>query len=174
MELCFGSGMSKLLCYTDSDLGGNLDNSKSTSGYLITFEGGDISWQSRLHKCIALCTTEVEYIFITEGAKEFLWMKEFIKDFDFEQSRFVLFCDNQSAIYFTNHSTFHSNAKYISRKCHLIRMALEETLFYVEKIHTDDNPSDMLMKVVIVDNHEFCRSVVGFGLTNPLALNFLP
>ena len=37
MELCFGSGKSELVCYTDSDLGGNLDNSKSTSGYLITF-----------------------------------------------------------------------------------------------------------------------------------------
>ena len=40
-------------------------------------------------------------------------------------------------------------------------MALEEKLFEVEKIHTDDNPSDMLTKVVIVDKHEFCRSAVG-------------
>ncbi|KAH0716573.1 hypothetical protein KY285_012604 [Solanum tuberosum] len=74
----------------DSDLGGNLDNSKSTSDYLITFGGGAISWQSRLHKCIALSTTEAEYIAITEGAKELLWMKEFIKDLDFEQSRMAL------------------------------------------------------------------------------------
>ena len=46
MELCFGSGKSELVCYTDSDLGGNLSNSKSTSGYLITFGGGAISWQT--------------------------------------------------------------------------------------------------------------------------------
>ena len=38
-------------------------------------------------------------------------------------------------------------------------MALEEKLFEVEKIHTDDNRSDILTKVVIVDKHEFCRSV---------------
>ena len=37
-------------------------------------------------------------------------------------------------------------------------MTLKEKLFEVEKIHTDDNPSDMLTKVVIVDKHEFCRS----------------
>ena len=37
-------------------------------------------------------------------------------------------------------------------------MALEEKLVEVEKIQTDDNPSDMLTKVVIVDKHEFCRS----------------
>ena len=31
MELCFGSGKSELVCYTDSNLGGNLEYSKSTS-----------------------------------------------------------------------------------------------------------------------------------------------
>ena len=52
MELCFGSGKSELVCYTDSNLGGNLEYSKSTSGYLITFRGGAISCQLRLQKCI--------------------------------------------------------------------------------------------------------------------------
>ena len=37
-------------------------------------------------------------------------------------------------------------------------MSLKEKLFEVEKIHTDDNPLDILKKVVIVDKHEFCRS----------------
>ena len=69
MELCFGSGKSELVCYTDSNLGGNLEYSKSTSGYLITFRGGAISCQLRLQKCIALSTTKAEYIVITEGAK---------------------------------------------------------------------------------------------------------
>ena len=164
MELCFGSGKPELVCYTDSDLGGNLDNSRSTSGYLITFAGGAISWQSRLQKCIALSTTEAEYIAITEGAKELLWMKEFMKDLDFEQSRFVLFCDNQSAIYLTKHSTFHSKSKHISRKYHWIRMAVKEKLFEVEKIHTDENPSDMLIKVVVVEKHEYCRTLAGMKL----------
>ena len=93
-------------------------------------------------------------------------MKEFIKDIDFEQSILFLFCDNQSAIYLTKHSTFHSKSKHISRKYYWIRMALEEKLFEVEKIHTDDYPSDMLMKVVIVDKHEFCRNVAGMKPAN--------
>ena len=88
-------------------------------------------------------------------------MKEFIKDIDFEQSILFLFCDNQSAIYLTKHSTFHSKSKYSSRKYYWFRITLDEKLFVVEKIHTNDNPSDMLMKVVIVDKHEFCRSAAG-------------
>ena len=30
--------------YTDSDMAGDLDNRKSTIGYLFTFSGGAISW----------------------------------------------------------------------------------------------------------------------------------
>jgi len=40
VKLCFGNGKSELVCFTDSDLGGNLDNSRSTSGYLIIVAGG--------------------------------------------------------------------------------------------------------------------------------------
>ncbi|GKC61711.1 retrovirus-related pol polyprotein from transposon TNT 1-94, partial [Tanacetum coccineum] len=58
-----------LVGYTDSDLAGNKDNMKSTSGYLLTFAGGDVSWQSRLKKYVALSTTEAEYVAATEACK---------------------------------------------------------------------------------------------------------
>jgi hypothetical protein len=54
---------------------GYINSRKSTSRYLITYLGGAVSWQSRLQKCVALSTTKVEYIAITEAAKELLWMK---------------------------------------------------------------------------------------------------
>lgn len=72
MKLFFGSGTPEIVCNTDSDLENNLDNSRSTFYYLITFAGGPISQKSRLQKCIALSTTKFEYIAITEGAKELL------------------------------------------------------------------------------------------------------
>jgi Reverse transcriptase (RNA-dependent DNA polymerase) len=44
--------------YTDADMAGDLDHRKSTSGYMFTFTGGAVSWQSKLQKCVALSTTE--------------------------------------------------------------------------------------------------------------------
>ena len=44
--------------YTDSNMAGDLDNRKSTTGYLFTFSRGAISWQSKLQKCVALSTTK--------------------------------------------------------------------------------------------------------------------
>ncbi|GKF90189.1 hypothetical protein Tco_0264152, partial [Tanacetum coccineum] len=58
LGITFGNGKPMLVGYADSDLARNKDNMKSTSGYLITFAGGAVSWQSRLQKCVALSTTE--------------------------------------------------------------------------------------------------------------------
>ncbi|GJY79663.1 retrovirus-related pol polyprotein from transposon TNT 1-94 [Tanacetum coccineum] len=54
--------VSRFLSNPDSYLARNKDNMKSTSGYLMTFAGGAVSWQSRLQKCVALSTTETEYV----------------------------------------------------------------------------------------------------------------
>jgi hypothetical protein len=46
--LCFGGNKVQLQGYTDSDLAGDLDKRRSTTGYTFTFAGAAISWASRL------------------------------------------------------------------------------------------------------------------------------
>jgi len=70
--LCFGASNLILKGYTDVDMAGDLDNRKSTIGYLFTFSGGAISWQSKLQKCVALSITKAEYIAATEASKEMI------------------------------------------------------------------------------------------------------
>ena len=72
MCLTFGDSEPVLEGYVDADWVGDLDGRKSTSGYLFTFAGGAVSWQSRLQKCVALSTIEVEYIAAYEASKEML------------------------------------------------------------------------------------------------------
>lgn len=159
--LCFGSDTPELVGYADADMAGDIDTRKSTSGYLITFAGGAVSWQSRLQKCVALSTTEAEFIAATEGCKELLWMKNFLKELGFNQDRYVLFCDNQSAIYLAKNSTFHAKSKHIDMRYHWIRDVVNSKLVYLEKIHTDDNGSDMLTKALSREKIVACRRVAG-------------
>ncbi|GAA0156234.1 hypothetical protein LIER_38241 [Lithospermum erythrorhizon] len=77
MCVCYGKREAILEGFTDSDMAGDVDTKKSTSGYLFTFVGGAISWKSKLQRCVALSTTEAEYIAITEGCKELLCLKTF-------------------------------------------------------------------------------------------------
>lgn len=68
--LCFGNGEIVLNGFTNADIAGDVDSRKSTLGYLITIAGGVVSRQSKLQKCVAHSTTEVEFIAATEACKE--------------------------------------------------------------------------------------------------------
>ena len=54
----------------DADLAGNVDIRRSTTGYVYTLGGTAVSWGSQLQKIVALSTTEVEYVAITEASKD--------------------------------------------------------------------------------------------------------
>ena len=56
------------------------DSRQSMFGYVTTYSGGAVPWQSRLRKAVALSTTEPEYMAVVEANKEILWVKEFIGD----------------------------------------------------------------------------------------------
>ena len=58
--------------YTDANMSGHIDSSKPTSGYLMTFARGVVSWQSKLQKCVVLSITKSEYIAATKACKELL------------------------------------------------------------------------------------------------------
>ena len=118
--LCFGASNPILKGYTDSDIAGDLDNRKSTTGYLFTFSGGAISWQSKLQKCVALSTTEAEYIAATEAGKEMIWLKRFLQELGLNQMEYIVYCDSQSAIDLSKNSMYHARTKHIDVRYHWI------------------------------------------------------
>ncbi|KAM2033899.1 hypothetical protein ACFX1T_015715 [Malus domestica] len=157
MCLCFGNSKPILEGFTDVDLGGD----KSTSGYLFTFAGGAVSWQSKLQKCVALSTTEAEYIAATEACKELLWLKRFLQELGLKQSDYGIYCDSQSALDLSKNTTYHSRTKHIDIRYHWIRDVIENKLLQLKKIHTDNNSSDILTKVVTKSKLEFCIKAAG-------------
>ena len=157
-KLCLSFGGSKPMLegFTDADMAGDLDGRKSTSGFLFTFAGGAVSWQSKLQKCVALSTTEAEYIAATEAAKEMVWMKRFVQELGLMQDEYVVFCDSQSAMDLSKNTLYHSRTKHIDVRYHWLRDVIGKELMKLKKIHTDFNPSDMMTKVVTREKLKLC------------------
>ena len=109
----------------DSDMAGDLDNIKSTTGYLFTFSGGALSCHSKLQKCVALSTTEVEYIAATEYDKEMIWLKRFIQVLGLNQMEYIVYCDIPSAIDLSKNSMYLARTKHIDIRYHCIREEVE-------------------------------------------------
>jgi hypothetical protein len=94
--------------------GGDLDNQRSTPGYLFQIDSCLISWQSRKQSIVALSSTEAEYIATATATKELIWLQTIIQELGYPKSLpSTLFCDNQSCITLNENPKFHDRSKHI-------------------------------------------------------------
>ena len=54
--LCFGGSETVLQGYVDSDMAGDKDSRRSTTGYVLNIGGTIVSWISKLQKVVSLST----------------------------------------------------------------------------------------------------------------------
>ena len=72
-----------------------------------------------------------------------------------------MFTDSHSAIHLAKNLALHSKTKHIKLWYHFIRLVLEDGQLKMEKIHTNDNPVDMLTKVITRENLNSSSALVG-------------
>ena len=53
-------------------------------------------------------------------------MREFLTDLGMKQDKFLLNCDNQSAIHLAKNTVYHSRTKHIQRRSHWLRERVED------------------------------------------------
>src|ERR1044072_7598891 len=71
--------------YVDSDYAGDLDDRRSTTGYVFTLAGGPSCSKSSVRPIVAMSTTEAEYMAVAEAAKEALWLTGLVRELGVEQ-----------------------------------------------------------------------------------------
>ncbi|GJV65987.1 hypothetical protein Tco_1476815 [Tanacetum coccineum] len=165
VALCFGESDVIVKGYVDSDYAGDLDRSKSTTGYVFTICGGTVSWVSKLQSVVAMSTTKAEYIAAAQASKEAVWLKMLLEELRHKQEKITLFCDNQIALYLSRNPAFHSKTKHIRVQYHFVREKVEEGTVDMQKIHIDDNVADYLTKAINCDKFIWCRSSCGLAKT---------
>lgn len=161
LSLCFTKSEKGLQGYVDANNGGDIDSTKSTTGYVYTFGGTAICWASKLQKIVSLSSCEAEYVAVTEATKEMMWLQSFLQELDHDQGKSVLYCDSKSAIDLAKNPVYHARTKHIHRRYHFIRSALEDEMLVLEKIPGSKNPADMLTKVVSCEKLRLCVTSVG-------------
>ena len=104
-------GNDKLVVFTDSDYVGDLEDRKSTSGYVFMLSSGAVSWSSRKQPVVSLSTTEVEFIAATSCACQAIWMRRILEKLSHTQSNCTtMFCDNSSTIKLSKNPVMHGRS----------------------------------------------------------------
>jgi hypothetical protein len=88
-----------LLGYNDSDHGGDVEDSKRTSGILFYLGRSPITWQSHKQKSVALSSCEAEYITSSATVCQAVWLAGLLSEILGESGKPPLLkIDNKSAI----------------------------------------------------------------------------
>ena len=144
----------------DADYAGDVDDRRSTTGYVFTLVGGTICWKSMVQPLVALSTTESEYMAMTEAAKEALWLKGLVKELGIDQGGMRLHYASRSAIYLAKHQVYHARTKHIDVRFHKVRELIATGDLILEKVHTSENAADMLTKTITTDKFKHCLDLV--------------
>ena len=80
-----------------------------------------IAWQSKMQQCVAVSTTEAQYVSACLATKEIIWLKKLFNDNKIDVDKYILFIENVSAIKFIKNPEFHQRSKRIDVKYHFVR-----------------------------------------------------
>ena len=140
-------GSKKCIGFSDADWGGDINDRKSTSGYLFQISGAAVSWRSKKQTCVALSTAEAEYMALASAAQEAIWLRQLTADLNSRQpGATIIFEDNQSAISMAKNPQFHGRTKHIGIKYHFIREQVNSGTVELRYCCTGEMVADMLTK----------------------------
>jgi hypothetical protein len=135
----------------DSDLVGDVDTRKSTTGVLFFLGDSMVSWQSQKQRVVALSSCEAEYIAAATTSCQGVWLGRLLAEILAEIrgediDTVTLKIDNMSAIQLSRNPVFHEQSKHIGTRYHYIRQCIEEGRVQVEAVNTNDQLADILTK----------------------------
>ncbi|XP_055590926.1 uncharacterized protein LOC129743007 [Uranotaenia lowii] len=142
---------------SDADWAADLDDRKSTSGYIFQLQGAAISWCCKRQPTIALSTCEAEYIALSAAVQEASWWKGLMSQFQKIGPIFIL-CDTQSTIAVAKNGGYNARTKHIDILHNNIRNVLERGVVNINYVTSEEQLADGLTKplaaVKLIKNRE--------------------
>src|SRR6202012_5196075 len=72
--------------YADADFAEDRITRKSNSGMVFFINGGVCSWACRKQTCVALSSTEAEFVALSSACQEAFWLRRLLEDLNQEIS----------------------------------------------------------------------------------------
>jgi hypothetical protein len=110
--------------YSDADYAGDVDDRKSTSGYVFTLAGGAISWKSFKQTIMAMSTMVAKYVACYEATGQANWLKKFIPGLrvvDSIQRPLRMYCDNEPTVFYAHNNKSSAADKHIDIKFYAVK-----------------------------------------------------
>lgn len=156
------SGNNFISGFSDSDMGGSIDDRRSTGGMAYYLNENLISWVSQKQRCVALSSCEAEFMAATAAACQGIWLRNVLNQITARDVGLVtLYIDNKSAIDLAKNPVFHGWSKHIDVRYHFIRECVERGDIIVKHVSSNEQRADCLTKALAIVKFEQMRDFLG-------------
>lgn len=143
----------ELIGFCDSDFAGD-ESSKSTTGYLITFNGSIFHWKSQLQRHVTLSSTEAEVIALCSLAKEMSWIRRMMIELGIMKDEpSIIMCDNISCIKIVQSEKYTARTRHLRARYAFIRELITDNELQLKHVSSANQKADLLTKIVAT--HQF-------------------
>ena len=163
------NGAEGIVGYADSDHATDLDDRKSTSGYVFTYMGAAISYKSKKQPGrAARSTAEAELNALDQAVREALWLAKMCKGLDIGDDynkeghpTMLIYEDNEACWNIANGSRWSAETKHVDIKYFACRDDVRHNRVDVQRIATDENLADLFTKPLKRVKFEKFRELMG-------------
>lgn len=159
------SGNLNVSVFADADWANDVTDRKSYSGFVIKVGDSTVNWESRKQRCVALSSTEAEYLAIGDACKEFCFVKNFMYEIFDKMIPCSVYNDNQSALKLLEEKEYcHKKTKHIDLRFHFVKDVIKNCNVVSKYLPTDKMVADILTKPLSSSKHS--RFVYELSLRN--------
>ncbi|KAE8706195.1 hypothetical protein F3Y22_tig00110403pilonHSYRG00175 [Hibiscus syriacus] len=152
----------KLVGYSDSDWGGDIDNRRSTTRFVFFMGDTVFIWMSKKQPIVTLSTCEAEYVDATSCVCHAIWLRNLLKEISLIQEEPTKVCvDNKSAIVLAKNLVFHDRSKHIDICYHYIREYVTINDVEVEYVKSQDQVVDISTKPLTSEDFIRLKNLLG-------------
>ncbi|XP_061357487.1 uncharacterized mitochondrial protein AtMg00810-like [Gastrolobium bilobum] len=152
----------KLTGYSDSDWCGDVDDRKSTTGYVFFMGNTTFTWVSKKEPIVTLSTREAEYVAASWCVSHAIWLRNLLSKLEQEQVvPTEIRVDNRSAIELAKNPVNHERSKHIDVRFHFIQDQVKEGKVELSHVASRDQVGDIFTKPLPTLLFENCKKKMG-------------
>jgi hypothetical protein len=127
----------------------NVDDHKSTTGYVFMAAGGAVTWKSNKQTIIALSSTEAEYVALSDAGRKACWLRNLYGELGFPQNSLTIIRgDNEGSVILTHNPQFHQRSKHIAIRHHWVHDLMNTKQLDIQNCHDPEQTADILTKAL--------------------------
>ncbi|CAI7901297.1 unnamed protein product [Closterium sp. NIES-54] len=154
-----------LTAFSDASFASEQEDMTSVGGFICCVGGGPTAWESKKQVDQALSSVESEYMALFRAVREIMWQRRLLAELGEEQQGPTpLYCDSQGAIALAKNPVLHGLTKHMRVKWHWTRSMVAAGEVELHYVKTTRQPSDMMTKRLVEQQHWKCCKLVGMAL----------